>query len=1175
MNKGKSLMSLSQFANFLKSDSQNLTPTEILQSSVNVLMGVREDALPHLEEIGVKTVFDLGVNSLFQLARTISQAASGGSGSTRFGLVSNDWLHADPPQTALEQLDTLDIKFLRGISAERANAFKATFGTKTIREFAIWGPYLAASLVVSESIGGTTPVSALTGEDNASDLLPRFGEYPTERVYYERLVMLDMGQSTDTLAEVKKPLSLNDALKAAPSTTRVPAVGALVTLSQSWYVLGITLGQMLHSLALAPGESTRIAVIDWSRKTRSSSAEEITEAEALQSSTSHSRAISEVQSGVASDLQSGGATSSVNSRSETSSNQDNSFNVSVDTFNLFSPSGGISDSANVSQSASSSTNGATRSWSSGTRTTVAEMAQNVNDSTEQHSSSVRSRRASAVKEVSQSEHEKISTRLVANYNHMHALTVQYYEVVQVYRTVADIHRVDRCLFIPMDLVNFDDDIVSKFRGALFKAALSREVAGLLADDTTAVTLNLTASTPSMPYWAVPDKAASTNKAAFSNGEIAGTVPTNNQATGGERVPARPTVASSPTLHVWDKSNIARISKIIGQSLFRRGVNNPMLPDDTELLAISFEGVAVDKVQLSASGEMTTHSIAQSQNWVAIPASTYVIELDSILVSKRSTAAAKGKMTLSLAYMGRRFELNDLPIELPEETMAGSFFKIATLSNDQENRKTKLLKHLNANQAHYSRAIFRSLDSSMIATLLAGHKWKDKPLIEVVEPRVLAIAGDYLVFSAPVDDEESSGVASSKGTELTWSELLKERHFTGIKRKPDTRLIPIPTAGVFAEAVLGRSNSAEKLDITRFWNWQDSPIPLQAPEIAAIQSGSRAQPDDTKPGQLGQPVLNIVNPSALPDPAGLGAVLGALQNGNMFRDMSGMAQLMDTMKSAQQSTTNAATDAGQIASANMRASMQRQVALAQVAGDVVKTIATKGVASGGGGSKGISAEGAKINHGRDMDSRGVQGAPNQPNDIRSQEGSPNVQIAGNNPVSQTRNGQSTNNGREVPPSYEASYSDKSALGFSPTANKAESENFANLIRQVSSPAMGYPIVPPVNPSIFAFKAINAVDDATKPGGWRETPCLEFGFRFGGGDVGTQIPVRIIVGTPLKNHKGWVGERYAQETSADAAWYAAMACKAALDSGPRTAVEIEQLFRSTMQIQVTIPRQSRGL
>ena len=82
------------------------------------------------------------------------------------------------------------------------------------------------------------------------------------------------------------------------------------------------------------------------------------------------------------------------------------------------------------------------------------------------------------------------------------------------------------------------------------------------------------------------------------------------------------------------------------------------------------------------------------------------------------------------------------------------------------------------------------------------------------------------------------------------------------------LVPLPSGGVFAEAVLGRSNSAEKLDITRFWNWQDSPIPLPAPDIAAVQAGSRAQQDDTTtPSGLRRPGSRVQQPAGAPRPRG--------------------------------------------------------------------------------------------------------------------------------------------------------------------------------------------------------------------------------------------------------------------------------------------------------------------
>ena len=77
---------------------------------------------------------------------------------------------------------------------------------------------------------------------------------------------------------------------------------------------------------------------------------------------------------------------------------------------------------------------------------------------------MRNRRASIVREVSQSEHEQISTRVVTNYNHMHALSIHYYEVVQAFRVTTQLERAERCLFVPLQLLDFNDAaIVDRWR----------------------------------------------------------------------------------------------------------------------------------------------------------------------------------------------------------------------------------------------------------------------------------------------------------------------------------------------------------------------------------------------------------------------------------------------------------------------------------------------------------------------------------------------------------------------------------------------------------------------------------------------------------------------------------------------------------------------------------------
>src|SRR5690606_4254896 len=102
------------------------------------------------------------------------------------------------------------------------------------------------------------------------------------------------------------------------------------------------------------------------------------------------------------------------------------------------------------------------------------------------------------------------------------------------------------------------------------------------------------------------------------------------------------------------------------------------------------------------------------------------------------------------------------------------------------------------------------------------------------------------------------------------------------------------------------------------------IPHEAPAIAPIQTGSRSEPDDTKPGNFSQPLVNIVNPSSLPDPQGMGAVLQSISNGNMFRDMSGLAATIGLAQAGLNATSAAAGRAASQAGGNMATFAEYQV-----------------------------------------------------------------------------------------------------------------------------------------------------------------------------------------------------------------------------------------------------------
>lgn len=1017
-----------QEADCFRSESAHLELRDALRQPVSELLGVNAAAQAALNALGIHTVFDLGTAWMFANARAAAEAGKTGRMTSRFGIIPADLLKSSASWSSLDDIGGLSLDALRGMTNPVATQLQDALDVKTIREFALWPPYLVASRLVQNAAGSTIDDHQ---NPEAEALRPRFGEYPTERVYYSTLMMLQMHQDGQREA-LAGPISLKPAVKNKAGFNQV-AIGAQLTFSQSWYAQGITLGHMLHSLALAPGEATRIAVIDWSRRTHASATEAITESEQLDNSTQHARALSEVQNAVANEFQKGGSSSQSSSTSSSSS-----FAATAGTGFVPSLWADV-EASGGGQTASTEAQASSQSWSLGKRSVNASMTQTVNDRTEQHATSVRNRRASAVREVSQSEHEQVSTRVVANYNHMHALTVQYYEVVQVYRVVAQLHQAERCLFIPLELFTFDGpdalDTVERFRGALIAGALTRRARSLFSDDATTVAIR-PAVDVKLPSQRLDVRLLSTSRA-VQMARLDEALTPELKTLAGTRENGASSLQSAVLTHrVWDKSEIALTSRIVARPIVRTDSDALYFPDDAEVVGLVFDNLNVKSVRIDRTGTETpdnTFTVPTNSGRLDLPSGIPLIDIEAIFAAKADDAPRSGKVTLQLSYMGRRFNTPMIPVEL---SSGMNMQKVATLESDSADRRKEMLAHLKANHVHYSQAIFRALDTPTIVMLLSQFDWNGKALSEQVEPKPLSVVGNYLVLRAPVENDESSGVTEHK-RELSWEKLLETR---GIEfGETNSRLIPLPTAGVFAEAVLGRSNSAEKLDITRFWNWQDSPIPLQPTEIAPVATGSRGQAEDLKPGQLGQPVLNIVNPTSLPDPAGLAAVLNAVSNGNMFRDMSGLAGTQGLVQAGMSGTLQAATEAGQLASENMRTSAQKSVAMAQVAADIIKSV--MGAKGGGGSVQGISGDGARINHGRDLDARGVS-ARNGGGAAGTSPGQAGGQAGGSGSV-----GEAATNGYGAPGamtggdgsgaggsgfSREIAWGDQAALNYSPDA-----------------------------------------------------------------------------------------------------------------------------------------------
>jgi hypothetical protein len=292
----------------LKTDFQSLPLVEVLQKPPTALLSVSDEAEAALDQIGVKTIFDLALSRVFEAASQLTDAAENASNAlNRFGAPASDMLSGPlPPDTRVPDVRLMSPSILAGIPD--ANAFTTALGVKTVRDVAFYPPYLAAREILNEAFfperdGAFDP-------EAPADLIPKSGQFPTERAQY-RVLLLDEIHRRDNATPLID-LTSPDFQPVDVSPVTAPdfgfstiGTGALLTFNQSWFMQGVTLGHLLHSVALAPGESTRIAFVDWSRKSRAGQTEEVAETEDLLNDTAHNRSISEVTEAVAKEAQSG------------------------------------------------------------------------------------------------------------------------------------------------------------------------------------------------------------------------------------------------------------------------------------------------------------------------------------------------------------------------------------------------------------------------------------------------------------------------------------------------------------------------------------------------------------------------------------------------------------------------------------------------------------------------------------------------------------------------------------------------------------------------------------------------------------------------------------------------------------------------------------------------------
>jgi hypothetical protein len=839
---------------------------EVLQSKPHVLLGVSTDAESTLGSIQIGTVYDLALATLFANAARVVQAASDPTTVlAQYGQPPADLIDPALPAVPFADLPQQPVTALRGVTAALATLLHDTMAIDSVRDLAQWPPYLAAVKLVTEAFASERAPNY--DRDAPPDLIPRAGELATQRVRYTSTVLIESKPSE----QYKWKGDEIDVTKLGQVGFNDVAFGAILTFNQTWSPKAVALGQLLHSLPLAPGESTRLTMTDWLRRVAASTDEEEAQSEQLSNAMSRSTAISEVTNAVAREFQSGDSVAGSTSTTASGS--------APGIAGLFGVDAGFGATFGTA---------GTYSTSSGSRTVTASALQSIDSRTQQNSALARTKRAAIVSEVSESDKESINTRVVINNNHMHALSIQYYEVVQTWQTELRLNGIERCIFIPMRLVNFrNEQVIRRYLAILVRAALDRETRDLLLQFRHTVVLEFTferfADTAIKQILAQLQTTVQKDVAA-------GTAITGPPLALAADVEKLLLVQSlQARVNALRRTVRAESDAAVRQHLFERydRVNEAQFELDRETIVKSVawdtsRGVSKVTLQhvdskasvLSRTGDLTSNSLVHPELGTALP-------IDRIRSIRVSIEAAKDTNPSDLDvvpfFVLAELRGRALWLDFSFVTSRAQPAEITVLQLHPPVDVSEIANRLMAAQLYYSQRIWMRAERQALLMQLSRYVYdfgggQSVRVVEYIDPVPVTVAGNYVAFRFTYETDETWKAWKAK-------ELKDDR--------PRVSLVPLPTGGVFAEAVMGEFNSGEKLDATRFWKWQESPIPNLAPEIADAIAGQHTKVGAPSPTAMPDSVLSLQAALPLPALGGSDVLLKQLMVSKLFNDMSGV------------------------------------------------------------------------------------------------------------------------------------------------------------------------------------------------------------------------------------------------------------------------------------------------
>lgn len=684
------------------------------------------------------------------------------------------------------------------------------------------------------------------------------------------------------------------------------AHGHILRYREVWRADGYSLGDLLYSLPLAPMQRRQIAVVDWDRRSDSEREEQLEFEEEIDALLSRDRDIQEI---VGSEL-----------HEETSAGSSNTTWGAAGGIGAGFITGGFGIFGGVAGGGSGSD---TESWQNSSRQFSADSLQRLRDRVSQRSSSVRSERSTVVQTVSQGETLRAETEVVANYNHCHAITIEYFEVLRHFLVTHELADVQECLFVPLPLSEFDRGKALRWREPLSRYLKDRK----LRPAFTAIER----IADHWVGWDFPEARYSEEAPKLLEGElrISFLLPRPRDDEDGkyqvdawrqysawlpvdalELFTARMNERAARERDLVFRQEVApEIAKNLVQNLHFAYVSTDggetEIPMDATLVSRYHESEPL-YVSLNPAGNLPNvprEDIAHFKIWFE----GSPLPPDAQVIVHSGRVRYRTEHLVALLFHNDRI-LDDLREGDP--VVISTPVSRAELRNPRKedyDLADRLVEHLNKHLEFYHQAIWLSLDPQrrymlLDAVLMPGLDGRSVASVCVNE--VIGTAGNSLIL--PVAPGQRLDPLL-KTVDEQGNVIKLENAYTAPPAPP--LRVSVPTRGVYAEAIAGECNSCEQIDDSRYWRWTTEGQ-LALPGIETVSTGSRATEEpDLTPTELPKPLVSIQNAPQLPDPFGLSAAFQLLSKPELFRDITGLEGTQRNARAAFDAAISAASAVG--------------------------------------------------------------------------------------------------------------------------------------------------------------------------------------------------------------------------------------------------------------------------